>query len=169
MKIFKMKKGFTLIELLVVISVIAVLAVAVLSSINPVEQINKAKDTASKSDASEFLNATERYFATFNCYPWDTTSGVCPDQKPVAAVGPNPIGEMTDSLDELSSKNEMKSQFSTRVADQTTATDKNVLLVSEEAVTNLVHVCFLPSSKAFTAQQNGTSSGATGTTHVCVP
>ena len=172
MKIFNFKKGFTLIELLVVISVIAVLAVAVLSSINPIEQINKAKDTASKSDAAEFLNAVERYYATFNCYPWDTTGGVCPAQKPVAQVGPEAISSTTfaPSLVELAAKSEIKSQFNTRVASQTDKTLKNVLTVTEEATTNLVHVCFKPVSKTFMAQYNGTESGGTGTlTHVCVP
>ncbi len=171
LKIFKLKKGFTLIELLVVISVIAVLAVAVLSSINPVEQINKAKDTASKSDAAELLNSVERYYATFQCYPWDAAanSGACPAQKPIVQVGPSAVGSMITSLTELASKSEIKSQFVTRLTPQTTVTNKNVLIVTEEAVTNLVHVCFLPSSKTFVAQRNGLNTGQPGATHVCVP
>ena len=53
-KIFSLssKAGFTMIELLVVIAVIGVLAVAVLSSINPIEQINKGRDTRTRSDAA---------------------------------------------------------------------------------------------------------------------
>src|SRR3989344_9674224 len=102
MDLFKMKKGFTLIELLVVISVIAVLAVAVLSSINPVEQINKAKDTASKSDAAEILNAMERYYATFGCYPWEVdAAGACPKPYVYAAQASTAVGSLDAVFTEL--------------------------------------------------------------------
>ena len=174
LKIFKFKKGFTLIELLVVISVIAVLAVAVLSSINPVEQINKAKDTASKSDASEMLNAVERYYATFGCYPWEATNGVSPNKKcstpyVYGAQASTVIGSLDASvLQELLDKSEVKSQLRTRLAAQTDASKKNQLILTGDA-NQLVHVCFLPSSKTFVAQGNGIADGTAGTTHVCVP
>lgn len=64
--------GFTMIELLVVISVIGVLAVAVLSSINPIEQINKGRDTRTRSDAAQLINAIDRYVAIHEEYPWNT-------------------------------------------------------------------------------------------------
>src|SRR5690349_12572537 len=67
--------GFTMIELLVVISVIGVLAVAVLSSINPIEQILKSRDTRTRTDAANLINATDRYFAIHEVYPWNTTTG----------------------------------------------------------------------------------------------
>src|SRR5690606_2962307 len=63
--------GFTMIELLVVIAVIGVLAVAVLSSINPIEQINKGRDTRTRSDAAQLINAIDRYFAVHELYPWN--------------------------------------------------------------------------------------------------
>lgn len=63
--------GFTMIELLVVIAVIGVLAVAVLSSINPIEQINKGRDTRSRSDAAQLISAVDRYFAIHEKYPWN--------------------------------------------------------------------------------------------------
>ncbi len=171
---FKFKKGFTLIELLVVISVIAVLAVAVLSSINPVEQINKAKDTASKSDASELLNATERYYATFGCYPWEATNGASPNKKcsvpyTYAAQASAVIGTLnTPVLQELLDKSEIKSQLQTRLVLQTNAALKNQSILTGDA-NQLVHICFLPSSKTFTASANGIADGTAGTTHVCVP
>lgn len=70
--------GFTMIELLVVIAVIGVLAVAVLSSINPIEQINKGRDTRSRSDAAQLISAVDRYFAIHEKYPWneDGVTGV---------------------------------------------------------------------------------------------
>mgnify|MGYP001580286562 FL=1 len=157
-----------------VISVIAVLAVAVLSSINPIEQINKAKDTGSKSDASEVLNAMERYYATFNCYPWEVT-GTSPNKKCPASytygqLSTVAIGSATglSVLQELVDKSEVKPQLQTRLAAQTSYTLTNALAVTGDAG-QLVHVCFKPASKTFTAQANGDASGATGTIYVCVP
>jgi prepilin-type N-terminal cleavage/methylation domain-containing protein len=69
--------GFTMIELLVVISVIGVLAVAVLSSINPIEQINKGRDTRTRSDAAQTINAVDRFFATQEKYPWNDGAYAC--------------------------------------------------------------------------------------------
>lgn len=63
--------GFTMIELLVVISVIGILSVAVLSTINPIEQINKGRDTRSRSDAAQLIGAVDRYFAIHEIYPWN--------------------------------------------------------------------------------------------------
>jgi len=64
--------GFTLIELLIVIAVLGVLATAVLSAINPIEQINRGKDTGSRSDAEQLLSAIDRYYAAQGYYPWQT-------------------------------------------------------------------------------------------------
>ena len=154
------------------ISVIAVLAVAILSAINPVEQINKAKDTASKSDAAEVLNAMERYFATFGCYPWEAT-GVspnkrCPAPYAYAAQLSTVVGSLPTVFQELVDKSEIKTQLQTRVLGQTNAASKNNLILTGDA-DQLAHVCFLPSSKTFVAQANGLANGTTGTTHVCVP
>ncbi len=68
-----MKKAFTLVELLIVITLIAILSVAVLATLNPIEQTNKARDANFKNDAAEVLSAYERYFASQNAYPWNTT------------------------------------------------------------------------------------------------
>lgn len=152
------KKGFTLIELLVVIAVIGVLATAVIASINPIEQINKAKDTASKSDAAEFLKAAERYYATFQCYPWETT---CP-----STVIANSLGSTvslftlssgtaaavnnTKAVQEMESKQELKSALRARV-NATGAAATNALFATTDA-NNLVHVCYAPLSSTFKAQ-----------------
>ncbi len=68
-----MKKAFTLVELLIVITLIAILSVAILATLNPIEQTNKARDAQFKNDAAEVLSAYERYFASQNAYPWNTT------------------------------------------------------------------------------------------------
>ncbi len=152
---------------------IALLAVTVLSAINPVEQFNKARDTGSKQDASEYLSSLERYYSTFGCYPWDNAAngGASVPACPAVAVGRTAIavgGLDATTNAELSVRNEIKAQFKTRLAAETVKTNKNVLIVSTDA-SNLVHVCYLPSSKAFLAQTNGLEDGSAGTTHVCIP
>jgi hypothetical protein len=46
-----------------------------LSAINPSAQIAKAKDTTLRNDAMELVNATERYYARNNAYPWGNVVG----------------------------------------------------------------------------------------------
>lgn len=98
--------GFTMIELLVVIAVIGVLSVAVLSSINPIEQINKGRDTRSRSDAAQLISAVDRYFAIHEKYPWNEdgvagiagsfTDGWTYDSDTQGFVTPPTDGETTD-------------------------------------------------------------------------
>jgi prepilin-type N-terminal cleavage/methylation domain-containing protein len=64
--------GFTMIELLIVIAILGILAVAVLSAINPIEQINRSRDTGSRSDAEQLISAIDRYYAFNGYYPWQT-------------------------------------------------------------------------------------------------
>ena len=67
------QSGFTMIELLVVIAILGILAVAVLSAINPIEQINRGRDTGSRSDAEQLLSAIDRYNAFNGYFPWVTS------------------------------------------------------------------------------------------------
>lgn len=137
--------GFTLIELLIVIAVIGVLATAVLSAIDPIEQIKKGRDSTRKSDSAEFLNATERYYTTFEEYPWDADS--------CSGAGCGSLEDTTKTLDTLSAgpidelldKNELKPEFERRPY-------LAQLYATEEAGSNLVHVCFEPESQTFIAQ-----------------
>jgi len=62
------RAGFTMIELLIVITILGILATAVLSAINPIEQINRGRDTGTRSDAEQLLSAMERYNA-FRGFP----------------------------------------------------------------------------------------------------
>jgi len=69
------RHGFTLIELLIVIAVLGILAVAVLAAINPIEQINRSRDTGSRSDSEQLIGAIDRYYASRGFYPWQTGAG----------------------------------------------------------------------------------------------
>lgn len=173
-----LRKGFTLIELLIVIAILGILAVAVLSAINPLEQMKKARDSRRKSDSAELLNAYERYFTTFSCWPWEATGAgnACGNGSVTAA---NPAFSASSNSGELLSKEELKAQFSSRdsVVD-------NELFVTEAAGTGQASVCFSPESKSARAgglgplrnQQNAAagSCGATyvssdATCNVCIP
>lgn len=67
--------GFTMIELLIVIAILGILAVAVLSAINPIEQINRGRDTGSRSDAEQLISAIDRFYAMTGYYPWNAAVG----------------------------------------------------------------------------------------------
>ncbi len=68
----KQQAGFTMIELLIVIGILGILAVAVLAAINPIEQINRGRDTGSRSDSEQLISAIDRYYAFNGYYPWQT-------------------------------------------------------------------------------------------------
>ena len=69
-KAVKQRSGFTMIELLIVITILGILAVAVLSAINPIEQINRGRDTGTRSDAEQLISAIDRYYAFNGYYTW---------------------------------------------------------------------------------------------------
>lgn len=164
--------GFTMIELLVVISVIGVLAVAVLSSINPIEQINKGRDTRTRSDGAQLINAVDRYFAIHEIYPWndatyatslagDTNPNTAfPDGTVCTATGaPDPTGfcDVTTSvapdnwLFALSDTAEVKDSYVNRLLQA----GNNPLYVYKAPVANAtMYICFAPTSKAFEQEAN---------------
>jgi prepilin-type N-terminal cleavage/methylation domain-containing protein len=69
---WRSQAGFTMIELLIVIAILGILAIAVLAAINPIEQINRGRDTGSRSDAEQLISAIDRYYAFNGYYPWQT-------------------------------------------------------------------------------------------------
>lgn len=154
--------GFTMIELLVVIAVIGVLAVAVLSSINPIEQINKGRDTRTRSDAAQLINAVDRYFSIHEEYPWNTANpSASPAYDPVTAgtsidyqdefifdetgtlVGGISTWSWTDILTDTA---EIKAGFVNRLK---TDVNTEYLLYKAGSPNATMFICFAPSSNAF--------------------
>jgi len=165
----KSQVAFTMIELLIVIAILGILAVAVLAAINPIEQINRGRDTGSRSDAEQLLSAIDRFYAYKGYYPWvtnpNTTSalawrGVAGGATitftggSIAAWGDGSTPTPCYVLDKISSgnaddtcagTNEIKSSFVDRIIEP----DYNHLYVyySGEAGDSL-YVCFKPQSGA---------------------
>jgi len=154
-------RGFTLIELLIVIAVLGILAVAVLSAINPIEQIDRSRDTGSRSDAEQLLGATDRYYATAGYYPWKTSPLLpIPTDDTVwgAVEGVVWTDGTTAVLTKLSTggTSELKTSFTNRI----TGTGYNPLYKYHGAVAgDSTYVCFLPKSNAFQTEA-GTRCGS---------
>ncbi len=165
------KAGFTMIELLVVIAVIGVLAVAVLSSINPIEQINKGRDTRTRSDAAQLINAVDRYYAIHEKYPWNVTTSTYT----ASSTLPNTtftMGSVSGSgadalivtssgdwnyIDVLVSTAEVKEGFTNRLED-----DDKIMVFKDTGYNQTMYSCFLPTSNAF--EQEAMENCADGTT-----
>jgi len=147
----KINNGFTLVELLIVIALIGILSVAVLSTINPIEQTNKARDSAMKNDASEILGALERYYASQSTYPWvgdgvtlESAVGYSAEQEDVGICGAN-----CNTNGKLIDADELKPAFRNK-SFLTTDTDvEKVYLYKDTGASASVHVCFVPKSKTF--------------------
>lgn len=143
-----LKKGFTLIELLIVIAVLGILAVAVLAAINPIEQINRSRDTGSRSDSEQLISAVDRFYASRGYYPWVTSASVTDDSLIWTAVGSAWTNGTTGVLNQLSSAGteEVKASFTNRV----TASGYNTLYVYKSAGNGTtMYICFKPKSGAF--------------------
>ncbi|EKD80486.1 MAG: hypothetical protein ACD_40C00076G0006 [uncultured bacterium] len=157
------KLGFTMIELLIVIAVLGILAVAVLASINPIEQINRGRDTGSRSDAEQLISAVDRFYAAKGFYPWMTngasinsttdstgtpsTGNLLLLDAPATLVGAD--GGGIDILDLLSAGGtaELKASFTSRIVDPSAP---NYLSIYNSGVSGeSTYVCFVPKSASF--------------------
>ncbi|MCX6703954.1 MAG: type II secretion system protein [Candidatus Woesebacteria bacterium] len=157
-------RGFTLIELLIVIAVLGILAVAVLSAINPIEQINRSKDTGSRSDAEQLIGAIDRFYATAGFYPWKT-SPILPGVTDLTAWGPVDVTTWSDGttmvLNKLSAAGtgELKGSFTGRITGGGYNTLRKFNLGLQGDST---YVCFLPKSSSFQASAADRCNGAAG-------
>ncbi len=146
---YKTAQGFTLIELLIVIAVLGILAVAVLSAINPIEQINRSRDTGSRSDAEQLLGAIDRFYATAGYYPWVTGASVI---NPATAWGVVDNSTWSDGTTPVLTKlseagtGELKASFTNRIV----GTGYNTLYAyNVGGQGDSTYICFLPKSSSF--------------------
>ncbi len=149
--------GFTMIELLIVIAVLGILAVAVLAAINPIEQINRGRDTGSRSDAEQLLSAIDRYYAGKGYYPWSDgasslntstfgsgTDALIPLDDAAITIGDDALPLLANVSSGGSA--EVKESFITRITDP----GYNFLGIYNNGVTSSsTYVCFLPKSASF--------------------
>lgn len=146
----KTAQGFTLIELLIVIAVLGILAIAVLSAINPIEQINRSRDTGSRSDSEQLISAIERYYAgnSSGLYPWqvdDTTDVALPftvadDTWLDADEGASVLGKLSET-----GTGELKQTFTDRISKQ----DPALYVYHSTNESDSTYVCFIPQSMNF--------------------
>jgi prepilin-type N-terminal cleavage/methylation domain-containing protein len=140
------RKGFTMIELLVVIAIIGVLAAAVLAAINPIEQINKGRDTARRSNGAELVGAIERYYAVQEKYPWNADTKATT----VALAIPTTdqlVTSASTTWKKLTDTDEVKDTFLSKIEN-----DNVQLKVYKDADEDTIYVCFPPTSSQFAAQ-----------------
>lgn len=155
------KLGFTMIELLIVIAVLGILAVAVLASINPIEQINRGRDTGSRSDAEQLISAIDRYYAAKGYYPWmangvspntwTETGGSLSSETLLQLNSTNSVlgDDDVDVLEALSSGGtaEVKTSFTSRLIDPSAS---NYLSIYNSGVSGeSTYACFIPKSASF--------------------
>ena len=157
--------GFTMIELLIVIAILGILAVAVLSAINPIEQINRGRDTGSRSDAEQLISAIDRFYAMTGYYPWNAAVADDPGmtwteantteflalEDPLTAcpvlyrLSEVPTASATDCNDEPGTQ-ELKLGFVSKLDGDT---DNALFVYHGPNAYDSTYVCFAPKSNAF--------------------
>jgi prepilin-type N-terminal cleavage/methylation domain-containing protein len=156
--------GFTMIELLIVIAILGILAVAVLAAINPIEQINRGRDTGSRSDAEQLISAIDRFYAFNGYYPWQIgaadTANVAIDWVAFADTaaltdsgGTCRVAEKLGTATTVgcTGNDELKQSFLDRVSE----TSYNTLFIyNDGSQGSSTYACFAPVSNAFVQEVN---------------
>lgn len=146
-----------MIELLIVIAVLGVLAVAVLSAINPIEQINRGRDTGSRSDAEQLLSGIDRYNAVQQLWPWQD---VLTDPDAIAWQTADSVNDPSgDSmLDKLSAggTEELKLGFIQRISDPAY---NDLYMYYRGTPGDSTYVCFQPQSGSFNTDADARCCG----------
>lgn len=167
-KLRKTSAGFTMIELLIVITILGILATAVLSAINPVEQINRGRDTGTRSDAEQLISAIDRYNAFKGYFPWmdgasDTVLNLYTDvATPVLIDDSGPEDHQStpchflnklsvyDAVGTACGNDQGTEELKVTFVDRITDPDYRGLYIYNNGLSgSSTYVCFLPQSKAF--------------------
>jgi len=155
-----------MIELLIVIAVLGVLAVAVLATFNPIEQINRGRDTGSRSDSEQILSAIDRYNANRGLWPWQDVDS---DEETIADLTliaeDDPAGSSCSMMDNLGAErdpacpgtDEIKASFIARLT-STSTNDLHIYYRGNSG--DGVYICFNPQSKAFTQEADARCDNA---------
>lgn len=156
--------GFTLIEMLIVITVLGILAVLIVVAINPVEQINRSRDTTSRSDAGQLASAIERYYAFNGFYPWQTSASDTDDAAITWSAFSSALEDddecpITEKLSVATTSgclgtDELKESFLERIQ----AANYNPLRI-HRAAGGTTYVCFAPLSAAFIQEATARAGG----------
>jgi len=147
-----LSKGFTMIELLIVIAVLGILATAVLSAINPIEQINRGRDTGSRSDAEQLLSAIDRFYTSAGYYPWmssaDSTNTAITPLTEITSATQTFGDDRQQVLTNLSSGGtaELKASFVNKIVG---AKYRKLWLYNSGVAGESTYVCFIPQSSSF--------------------
>lgn len=153
--------GFTMIELLIVISILGILAVLVLSAINPLEQINRGRDTATRSDAEQMLGAIERYNAFQRMFPWRVAGGVLEMTTFPRITAAAPTDGTCPIIAKLAQgsvapactgSEELKASYVTRVTGYSAARSLYLYNGDSDSSAFNTYICFSPESNAFTLE-----------------
>ena len=147
------QKGFTLVELLIVIALLGVIALIVIAAINPIEQANRARDTRFKADGSQMIAAGDRYFASFNEFPWVTAGIATSNDASFGFVSASNEGAgicgATCTVDGvLITSNELKTEFRNRDFVTATAADAQLFIGKGQGTSQSIYACFIPAAKA---------------------
>ena len=156
-----------MIELLIVIAVLGVLAVAVLSAINPIEQINRGRDTGSRSDSEQLLSAFDRYYTSQEKYPWQSTAEaddalvwqvVDTTWKQTGDTSTTVLEKLSGGAGATTGTEELKKSFTTRITNLDTIYKLRVHMRGN--VGDSAYVCFLARSGSFKNEANRRCSAA---------
>ncbi len=180
-----------MIELLIVVAVLGILAVAVLAAINPIEQINRGRDTGSRSDAEQLLSAIDRFYVSHQYYPWEDPNAVPREAEvnPIQLVNDewmsaNPEGRTVMSYLTSGGTAELKESFVNRIYRYPDQYKLKVFFTGNEE--DSVYVCFEARSGSFKQeakdrcgeegrglpldlQDAAETVCATGHEHICLP